>query len=389
MSISKSRYLLFPLAWIYGIIVWFRNLFFNIELLPSENFDIPIISVGNITVGGTGKTPHIEYLIRLLQKEYQLAVLSRGYKRKSKGYLQANEESRLEDIGDEPLQMKKKFADLVVAVDENRRRGIHNLMDKATKPFIDIVLLDDAFQHRYVEPNISILLIDYNRMLHEDFLMPVGNLREPARQMKRADVVIISKCPANLKPIEIRVLTNNIRLHPHQTLFYTTMLYRNLKPLLTSCAPIEKQVPHEDNTEDTENMELDINSNGLTMDKIKNDKRPVIVLTGIASPDSLIDYVREYCPEAQTMIYPDHHEFSKKDARKISQAFEKIKDEGGVIISTEKDAMRIQNNSFMEALMHHIYYPMLEVHFLEGEGAVFDQKILDYVRINKRYRGLA
>ncbi|HEY5499982.1 MAG TPA: tetraacyldisaccharide 4'-kinase, partial [Bacteroidales bacterium] len=240
MSQSKPRYILLPFSWIYGIVVGFRNLFFNIELLPSENFDMPVISIGNITVGGTGKTPHTEYLIRLLSKSYQLAVLSRGYKRKSKGFLMADAHSKLADLGDEPLQMKSKFSDLVVAVDENRRRGIHQLMDATKKPFIDVILLDDAFQHRYVNPSISILLIDYNRMLSDDFLLPAGSLRESAGQMKRADIVIVSKCPDTLKPIEIRVLTMKIKLQSHQTLYYTTMKYGELKAMHPYIAPVGK-----------------------------------------------------------------------------------------------------------------------------------------------------
>lgn len=388
MSTSKARYFLFPFAWIYGIIIWFRNIFFNIELLPSENFSIPIISIGNITVGGTGKTPHTEYLIRLLGKSYQVAVLSRGYKRKSKNFLLADEQSKLADLGDEPLQMKKKFSDLVVAVDKNRRRGIRNLMDPAMNPFIDVILLDDAFQHRYVNPSISILLIDFNRMLNKDFLLPVGNLREPAGQMKRAEIVIVSKCPTNLKPIDFRVLTSNIKIQSYQTLYYTTMEYGPLRSMLPAVSPVGKQSPHEENPEDTENMENPVNQN-LTMDQIKREQIPVLILTGIASPGSLIDYVRLYCPDAETMIYPDHHEFGKKDARKIALVFDKIKEKGGVIISTEKDVMRIHNNPFMEALAHYIYYPDLQVRFLDEQGASFDHKILDYVRINKRIRRMA
>ena len=388
MSQSKARFLLLPFSWIYGIIIWFRNQFFNIELLPSENFDMPIISIGNITVGGTGKTPHTEYLINLLNKSYQVAVLSRGYKRKSKGFLLADAQSQLSDLGDEPLQMKRKFSNLVVAVDENRRRGIQNLMDQATKPFIDVILLDDAFQHRYVNPSISILLIDYNRMLHDDYLLPVGQLREPAGQIKRADIIIISKCPSNLTPIDIRMISMNIDILPHQTLYSTTMHYGELKAMHPSIVPVEKLTPHEENLEDIENIEDGIISNELSMEMIKKLQKPVLVLAGIASPDSLINYISEYSPDVNTLIYPDHHEFSKKDAKKIGLAFEKIKVNGGVIISTEKDVMRIHNNPFLEPFAPYIYYPVLQVHFLEEQGVSFNQKILDYVRINKRNRGL-
>jgi len=370
VSQFKLRYLLFPFSWIYGIIVWFRNVLFNSEVLSSESFDMPVISIGNITVGGTGKTPHTEYLIRLLSKNYQVAVLSRGYKRKSKGFVLADAQSQLADLGDEPLQMKRKFSNVVVAVDGNRRRGIRNLMDASTKPFIDLILLDDAFQHRYVTPSISIVLVDYNRMLCDDYLLPVGNLREPIGQLKRAEIVIITKCPENMKPIEIRVLSKKMDLYPYQVLYYTTMRYGSLKSMSSINQPGEVEV-------------------NLTMDQIKKDKIPVLILAGIASPQTFVDYVTEYCPEAQSMLFPDHHEFSKKDAKTIGQAFEKLKSSGGVIITTEKDVMRIQNNPKMEMLIPYIYYPDYKVHFIDELGISFEQKILDYVRINKRDRKLA
>jgi len=389
VSKSKLNLILLPLSWIYGIIVGFRNMFFNIELLPSESFDLPVISIGNITVGGTGKTPHAEYLIRLLSKDYQVAVLSRGYKRKSKGFLLAKTNSTLADLGDEPLQMKKKFSNLVVAVDGNRRRGIHQLMDESMLPSVDIILLDDAFQHRYVNPSISILLIDYSRMLSDDHLLPAGKLREPARQMKRADIVIVTKCPDKLRPIDIRILTMKIKLQNHQNLYFTTMKYGELKAMVPTTPNIGNSSPQDEIFDDIENTVSNPVNNDLTMNQIRNNHLPVLVLTGIASPESLINYVRSFSPEVQTMIYPDHHEFGKKEARRITQAFEKIKPEGGVIITTEKDVMRIQNNPHMERLIPYIYYPDLLIHFLEEEGSVFEQKILDYVRINKRNSGLA
>jgi len=257
------------------------------------------------------------------------------------------------------------------------------------KPFVDVILLDDAFQHRYVNPSISILLIDYNRMLYDDYLLPAGHLRECARQKKRADIVIITKCPDTMKPIEIRVLAMKIKILGHQTLFFTTMKYGALKAMVSRGAhtnPITQQEKSVDNIESTNSNDM---LNGLTMDLIRENNLPVLVLTGIASPDSLISYVRDFSPEVQSLIFPDHHEFGKNDARKINQTFEKIKTKGGVIITTEKDVMRIQNNPYMERLIPYIYYPDLHIHFLEEEETTFEQKILDYVRINKRNRGLA
>jgi tetraacyldisaccharide 4'-kinase len=380
--IKKFRLFLFPVSWIYGAIIWFRNTLFDVEILPSVSFDMPVISIGNITVGGTGKTPHTEYLIRLLSQKNQIAVLSRGYKRKTKGFLLAGTQSKVSEIGDEPLQMKRKFPDLVVAVDKNRRNGIQELMNKTTEPFIDVILMDDAFQHRYVNPSISILLVDYNRMLYDDSLLPAGNLREPTGQIKRAEIIIISKCPNTLKPIDIRILSKKTHLFPYQSLYYTTMQYGRIKALSPLAKAGKTPISQEETyLEEGENIKA---ISELSMDQIKNQKRPVLILAGIASPQSFIDYIKNYCPDAQSILFPDHHVFNKKDANKIGSSFEKIKSSGGLIITTEKDTMRILNNPFMEAFIHHIYYIELQVHFLEEKGASFDKKILDYVRINKR-----
>lgn len=393
MAQSSFRFLLLPFSGLYGLGVWIRNILFNAEILPSKSYDMPVISIGNITVGGTGKTPHTEYLIRALSKDYQVAVLSRGYKRKSKGFVLADSTSGLADLGDEPLQMKRKFPNLVVAVDENRRRGIESLMKSTMEPFIDVILMDDAYQHRYVNPSISILLIDYNRLIREDYLLPVGNLREPAGQMKRAQIVIVSKCPPDLKPMDVRILGTKIGVLPYQSLYFTTMGY----------GPIEKLLPEEEHslkpttsqTEDayieTEAVATELPQIGklVSFEQIREQRIPVLLLTGIATPQSLENHVRLYASEVKAIHFADHHEFGKRDARKISQEFEKIKAAGGIILTTEKDATRIRNNPFMQALASSIYYPTLEIHFLDGQGRTFEQKITDYVRINKRNRKLS
>ena len=387
---SPFRYLLLPFSWLYGIAVWIRNILFNVEILPSTSFDMPVISVGNITVGGTGKTPHTEFLIRALSKDYQVAVLSRGYKRKSRGFVLADSSSGLADLGDEPLQMKRKFPSLIVAVDENRRRGIQELMSTGMQPFIDVILLDDAYQHRYVNPSISILLIDYNRLIREDFLLPVGNLREPAGQMKRAQMVIVSKCPTDLTPMDVRILGTKIGVLPYQSLYFTTMNY----------GPIEKLVPEVKLTDSAEITDAFIETEAIatevpilgklqSFEQIREQRIPILLLTGIATPEGLENHVRLFSPEVKAMHFADHHEFGKRDSRKISQEFEKIKASGGIILTTEKDATRIRNNPFMNTLAPHIYYPTLEIHFLDGQGRTFEQKITDYVRINKRNRKLS
>ena len=207
-----------PLSWLYGLGVRLRNQLFELGILKSRSFDIPVISVGNITVGGSGKTPHVEYLIRLLKSNSKVAVLSRGYKRKSKGYVLAGKDTRMRDIGDEPYQMKTKFPDIHVAVDKSRCHGIDMLTSGEATKDTDVILLDDAFQHRYVKPGINILLVDYHRLIIYDKLLPAGRLREPQKGKSRADIVIITKCPKDLKPMEYRVIIKAMDLYPYQQL---------------------------------------------------------------------------------------------------------------------------------------------------------------------------
>ena len=195
---------LLPFSWLYGLGVGIRNTLFDLGILKSRSFDVPVISVGNITVGGSGKTPHVEYLIRLLHNKYRVAVLSRGYKRKTKGFILADENSTMKDIGDEPYQMHSKFKDVSIAVDRNRCNGIERITtDEATKD-TDVILLDDAYQHRYVKPGINILLVDYHRLIIYYKLLPAGRLRESKEGKTRADIVIVTKCPKDLKPMSFR-----------------------------------------------------------------------------------------------------------------------------------------------------------------------------------------
>ena len=201
----KINHWLIPVSWLYGLGVEIRNKLFDWGILPAEEFDIPVISVGNLAVGGTGKTPHIEYLIELLGHKYHIAVLRRGYKRKSRGFILADDKSTAREIGDEPYQIKRKYPNITVAVDANRRRGIKQL--KKQIPDIDVILLDDAFQHRYVTPLSSIVLTDYNRALHLDKLLPAGRLRESRHELSRANMVIVTKCPIDMKPIEYNIIS--------------------------------------------------------------------------------------------------------------------------------------------------------------------------------------
>ena len=346
-----------PLSWLYGLGVGFRNLLFKLGILKSRAFDIPVISVGNITVGGSGKTPHVEYLVSLLKDKMKVAVLSRGYKRKSKGYVLANDDTTMREIGDEPYQMKQKFPELYVAVDKKRTEGIDRLThDEQTKD-VDVILLDDAYQHRYVKPGVNILLVDYHRLIIYDKLLPAGCLREPKEGKSRADIVIITKCPKDLRPMEYRVLMKALDLYPYQSLYFTTLIYDNLKQVYG-----------------TESMPI----NSLP------DRCNVLLLTGIASPKQMQNDLSVYNYNLSFLSFSDHHNFSKKDIRTINRKFADLPSPK-VIITTEKDVARIK---FVEGLNDEVKESMyalpVRIQFMLGQEEDFNNKIINYVRKNSR-----
>ena len=349
---------LIPLSWLYGIGVGFRNQLFNIGLLKQHDYDIPIISVGNITVGGAGKTPHVEYLIRLLKDKVKVAVLSRGYKRKTHGYVLANDSSIVTDIGDEPYQMKQKYQDVHIAVDKKRVDGIAHITDDAETNDTDVILLDDAFQHRYVKPGINILLVDYHRLIIYDKLLPAGRLREPQSGKNRADIVIITKCPKDLKPMEFRVLTKAMNLYPYQSLYFTTIEYESLTPLFAK----EKS----------------------TIEKEALEDKHVMLITGIASPKQIIIDLKPHVKEMTTLAFSDHHQFKSKDIMKINETFNAIKGEK-IIVTTEKDATRLEQlEGLSEEVKQNLYVLPIKVKFMINQEEEFNDKIIDYVRKNSR-----
>ena len=352
---------LLPFSWIYGSIVRFRNWLFDMGLKKSKSFSIPIISVGNITVGGSGKTPHVEYLIRLLHDKAKIAVLSRGYKRKSHGYVLAEESTTMPEIGDEPFQMHQKFSDIYVAVDAKRARGIENLQnDEATKD-VDVVLLDDAFQHRYVKPGINILLVDYHRLIIYDKMLPAGRLREPLSGKNRADIVIITKCPKDLKPMEFRVLTKAMDLYPFQKLYFTSIDYDTPKGVFE-----EKQIE---------------------LDKLQD--YHVLLLTGIASPKQMEHDLKPMTKDITNLSFGDHHSFKGKDIDRINDAFESMP-EPRIIITTEKDAVRLREaEGLYESVKESMYELPIKVSFMLDQEDNFNEKIISYVRKNSRNSILA
>jgi tetraacyldisaccharide 4'-kinase len=358
--ITKKHWLLAPLTLLYRVITGVRNKLFDWKILSSEEFDLPIISVGNLTVGGTGKTPHTEYLINLLKNKRNIAVLSRGYKRKSKGFRLATPDSNSKEIGDEPYQIKAKHPDIHVAVDSDRRHGIHLLCENSTAKDVEVIILDDAFQHRYIVPGINIVLMDYNRPIYEDMLMPTGMLREPISSLHRAHIVIVTKCPQDIKPIDFRIVAKNLDLRPYQQLFFTTFKYGDLRRFAT---PNEQR-----------------RLSSLTPDT------HILLVTGIASADSLIKNLREHTDNIIHMEYDDHHDFNQKELKDIKKRFESINAVDKFILTTEKDAARLSTHDLDGVINDNLYIQPIEVEFLQGQQEIFNNYITDYVNKNSRNR---
>ena len=340
----------------YGIIVGLRNELFNLKILRSREFNIPVISIGNITVGGTGKTPHTEYIARLLKSDFKVATLSRGYKRKTRGFYLVEQNSKVRQVGDEPLQIKLKFNDLTVAVDANRVRGIDNLLAMPLQP--EVILLDDAFQHRYVTPGINILLTDYNHLITKDSLLPYGHLRESASNKSRASIIIVTKCPPELKPIDERIITKELEIRPYQNLYFSKIDYGKLIPVFPDDITLKSVMLVE----------------GLT----------VLMITGIANPLTLKDYLMHGTHDIHEMNFPDHHLYSVKDIDRLKTKFDSLPNGRKIIITTEKDMVRFRNlGNIPETIRKSMYYIPLKISFLNNAGKEFDQKILKYVRENK------
>jgi tetraacyldisaccharide 4'-kinase len=334
----------------------FRNFLFDINVFKSKSFNTPIISVGNITVGGTGKTPHTEYLINSLKDEFYIACLSRGYKRSTKGYILSDENSTAEKIGDEPAQIRSKFTNIELAVDEKRVRGIEKLTHQF--PQLDCIVLDDAYQHRWVKPGISILLVDYNRMITKDKILPYGNLRESWKNKDRANMIIISKCPDNIPPIERRLISKELEIMPYQKLFFTKMSYGELQPIKINNSRIEDR------------------------EFWKKGDYEIVLVTGIANNKSIVEYVSRYARKLHVFDYGDHHNFTKAEISEISNKFNTIDNPKKIIITTEKDETRLLNLISDEEVKKSTYSLPIEVEFLFEEKKDFNKKIKDYIKKN-------
>ena len=341
-----------PLSILYGIGVNIRNRFFNLHILESLEFDIPIICIGNITVGGTGKTPHTEALIEELRHNYRVACLSRGYKRKTKGFVLATPSSTANDIGDEPMQIKNKFPDITVAVDANRVRAIKKLMLLPERP--DVIILDDGFQHRHVKADINILLIDFNHPIHEDHLLPLGRLRESCHAVNRANYVIITKCPSNISPIEKRIISKQLNLKAYQQLLFTTLKYGAIRKL------------------DGDLAQCNLTSNSS-----------ILCITGIAHPEPYWEHLKSIVNQVTPLRFPDHYNFQEQDIERILQEYHKISNPEKYIFTTEKDATRLRGCNLPDEIKEHLFYIPVEPEFLSSREQL-TKTIHDYVRKNQK-----
>ena len=331
------RKILFPLAFLYWLITFIRNWLYDKDIFKSSSFNIPIIAVGNLSVGGTGKTPQIEYLIRLLSENYKVAVLSRGYKRTTEGFILADEKATASSIGDEPFQFYSKFSNIQVAVDANRKNGIENLLQLSNKP--DVILLDDAFQHRKVKAGFYILLTAYDDLFCDDYILPFGNLREPSSGKKRADMIIVTKCPKDLSELAQQKIKEKLKVK--QQVFFTTIQYDDC---------------------------VFGNDSQLLVSEIQSESK--VLVAGIAKPKLFFDFLKN--DNDETLVFPDHHDFSKQDCELIL-----AKANGRKIITTEKDFVRL-NGLLPKA---QLFYLPIKSTFLNTN---IDKTIEDYVGQSSR-----
>lgn len=349
LQTTLAKLLLAPLSLLYGLGVSLRNWFYRRNLLRGISFSLPVISVGNLSVGGAGKTPHIEYLIRKLHPYLNVATLSRGYRRKTRGFLRVENHMNAEMVGDEPLQYKRKFPDVEVTVAEERALAIPLLV--GARPDTQLVLLDDAFQHRAVRPGLNILLTEYDRPFTRDYLLPSGRLREWRSAYVRADIIIVTKCPPDLSAEAAEILKEEIDPQPHQQVFFSYYDYAAPYYLLDSRYRLQMA------------PDLDI-----------------LLISAIANTDYLLSYLKQGSQRVRSIDYEDHHYFDKRDLSNLKTQLEAIPGRKKVIITTEKDATRLElHRAFIQAEKLPIFVLPLEVRFHFQEEATFDALIQNFM----------
>jgi tetraacyldisaccharide 4'-kinase len=351
--------LLYPISLLYGLITGIRNFLYDIGILASREFQFPVICVGNITVGGTGKTPHTEYIAELLSKNFKVAILSRGYKRKTRDFRTASSSALVKDIGDEPMQIFHKFPEVLVTVDRNRIHGVDRIL--LEHPETEVIILDDGFQHRRIIPGFSILLSDYERLFIRDNMLPYGNLRESKGNMCRADIILITKSPDTLSPIQRRLIVKEINKSPFQNLYFTSFIYKSPVAVFDNSKKISQYVIS--------------GSEGCG----------IVLITGIANPKPLKEYLQKSYNEIIHLSFPDHHNFNDKDLLSITSAFNNLKSAARYLFTTEKDAVRLREfTNIAEPIRSAFFYIPVGIHFLNEDKDEFDNLIIDYVRKNHR-----
>ena len=352
----KWRIWLLPFSLLYGIVIIFRNLFYDLGILKSQHFKVPVISIGNLSVGGSGKTPMTEHIIRLLSPHFHVATLSRGYGRKTFGFVLVSSTTNSSLIGDEPMLYHTKYRNIIVATCESRAEGIEKLLLAETKP--EVILLDDAFQHRSVKPGLNILLIEFNTLFHPMFLLPAGDFRELFWSRRRADIIIVTKCPASLDDRKRRSAERKINPSHKQQVWFSYITYDEVKPFSDYRQKEQAQ--------------------GIQI--FGKDTR-VLLLTGIANPLHLKMHVERSYTLARYLRYADHYEFSETDIKRIRKIFNNIAGDEKIILTTEKDAMRLMKNELLPLLSElPVFVLPVKVNFLQKYSEIADTTILNYVR---------
>lgn len=330
------RKLLFPIVPIYYLVTWWRNAFYDFNIKPSKSYDLPIICVGNLSVGGTGKSPMIEYLIRLLGKDYSLATLSRGYKRSTRGFIIADDKVNALSIGDEPYQFYRKFKNIIVSVDEDRQNGIESLLKLSKIP--EIILLDDAYQHRKVKAGFNVLLTSYSDLYVNDIMLPTGDLREPISGAKRANVIVVTKCPKDISEVEKMEINSKLKTLNHQTVFFSSIKY----------------------SETIKNTKED-----KDLDFFKDKK--LTVVTGIANPTPFIEYLKNGGLEFNHVKFTDHHQFSDTEMDDLNKK--------EWLLTTEKDYVRLEPY-FKDS--NKLFYLPIEIDIDKPE--TFNKEITSFIK---------
>lgn len=344
--LKSFRYILFPFSIIYGSIIWCRNKMFDKNILRSASFNFPVICVGNLAVGGTGKTPMVEYLIRLFEGKYNVATLSRGYKRKTKGFAIADENTTAIDIGDEPMQLHKKFPGVAVSVSEERVVGIPQLL--YAKPETQVIILDDAFQHREIRAGLNILLTSYQNLFTRDFILPAGDLRDVKSSSKRAEIIIVTKCKSYLDEKERDSIIAEIAPLPQQKVFFTKIEYSSPYHLFSKES------------------------------RILEPKWNVLLVCGIADPGPIKEVLTTYVASYEMLLYRDHHIFNTDDLKDIQKQFSEIEHQDKIILTTEKDGVRLAKFEKELSDLPIYVFPMAHK-FLFGGDVEFDNAVNGFV----------